>query len=58
MKIAKIGFTHPRKKLISNLKSEYPGIQGFFEEIGLSENARAEELKASQWVDLALLTAS
>lgn len=54
MKLAKLGFSHPRKKLLSNLKSEYPEMPRFFEEIELSPNARAEGLEPYQWVELTL----
>lgn len=56
MKLAKLGFSHPRKKLASNLKSEYPEIEPIFVKIGLSEGVRAEELIPEEWVHLTLLT--
>ena len=57
MKMAKLGFKHPRKKLISNLKGEYPEIANFFAKMELSESVRAEGLTLDQWVELRRLTA-
>ena len=50
MKVAKKGFAHPRKKLISNLKSMNPRMADFFDELGISDKARAEEIKTEDWV--------
>lgn len=49
MEVAKKGFAHPRKKLISNL-----GIKDVkrFTDLGLSENVRAEDLRIDEWVAL------
>ncbi len=55
--LAKIGFASKRKKLISNLstglKIEKNKIKEVFDQTGLNENARAEELSKSDWLKLA-----
>ncbi len=50
MKMAKQGFQHPRKKVISNLKSLSPEIETVFEKLNLSPNARAENIQPADWV--------
>ena len=56
MDIAKVGFAHPRKKLIGNLATgeaaEKEKLQTVFRELELSENVRAEELQPEQWAKL------
>ncbi|MCC7357768.1 ribosomal RNA small subunit methyltransferase A [Candidatus Uhrbacteria bacterium] len=51
MKIAKVGFAHPRKKVRSNLIT-FSFTDGDFTEAGIAEHARAEELKPEQWAKL------
>ncbi len=59
MRLARIGFASRRKKLISNLstglKIGKDKIKQVFNQIGLNENARAEELSLSDWLKLAEL---
>ncbi|MFA6436091.1 MAG: 16S rRNA (adenine(1518)-N(6)/adenine(1519)-N(6))-dimethyltransferase RsmA [Candidatus Gracilibacteria bacterium] len=47
------GFAHKRKKLIRNLETVLPKgkLQTLFKKMGLSENARAEELNLLEWVE-------
>lgn len=49
------GFAHKRKKLLSNLCQKFPkeNLSQAFRELSIHENARAEDLSQSQWVDLA-----
>ena len=49
MKVAKKGFSHPRKMLASNLNIEKSVLEG----IGLNGNARAENLSPENWAELA-----
>jgi 16S rRNA (adenine1518-N6/adenine1519-N6)-dimethyltransferase len=55
--IVKTGFKSKRKKLISNLSDIYDksALSRAFEELALSENSRAEELKIDQWLTLIVL---
>ena len=48
-----VGFAHKRKKLIRNLESVLPKekLQTLFKKMGLSENARAEELNLLEWTN-------
>ena len=48
------GFSQRRKKLSKNLRSWCPDVSWSegFQKAGIEENARAEELTASQWIDL------
>lgn len=48
MKIAKVGFAHPRKLLSSNLDIE-PSV---LESVGVQPKARAEDLSANDWAKL------
>ncbi len=52
-KLLKTGFSHKRKKLISNLKSFAPEekLQKTFQSLGIL-NARAEELSKEKWWEL------
>ncbi len=50
MAVAKQGFAHPRKKLMSNLGLKDPKV---FIELGLDPNIRAEDLHVEDWVRLA-----
>jgi len=51
--LVKKGFAHKRKKLASNLASEdKEEIKRAFSEIGISENARAEDLSMELWKKL------
>lgn len=53
-KILRAGFAHPRKKLSSNLRPLVSKAAfDNFDNIGISENARAEELSPEQWLGLA-----
>ncbi len=56
MRIARVGFAHPRKKLVSNLKLISDNIPQIFEELNLPPNVRAEDVKPADWAHLALLT--
>ncbi len=48
--LVKKGFAHKRKKLIGNLSGEgKEKIRRAFSEIGISENARAEEMPLESW---------
>lgn len=49
--ILKTGFAHKRKKLAGNLREILGGrTSEIFEKVGVSENARAEELTLDQWL--------
>jgi len=54
LKIAKIGFMSPRKKLINNLfvglAMPKENLSPVFTELGLNENIRAEELEPTDWL--------
>lgn len=52
MALAKRGFAHPRKLLVSNLG--LPEARIILQKLGLSEKARAEDLAPMQWAQLAL----
>jgi len=56
LKIAKIGFISPRKKLIHNLSASLAmpkeNLLPVFAELGLGENIRAEELAPDDWLRL------
>lgn len=48
--IIKFGFSHKRKKLLSNLKSSgYQNLEKTFERCGVSKDARAENLTLTNW---------
>jgi len=55
-KIAKIGFSSKRKKLIGNLskglKIDKDELKNIFKKIGISEDARSQELKTDDWIKL------
>jgi 16S rRNA (adenine1518-N6/adenine1519-N6)-dimethyltransferase len=61
MKIAKIGFAHPRKHLASNLvvdasvfkANTKADVEDMLVSVGAKPHARPEELSAEQWVELA-----
>lgn len=62
MKIAKIGFAHPRKQMASNLGNGEQGvgngmnkekIEAILISIGLNPKIRSEELSVQDWVNLA-----
>lgn len=57
MALIKLGFIAPRKKLLSNLSVglQLPReeIMGYFEKIGISENARPADLSIENWCALA-----
>jgi len=57
MKLAKLGFAHPRKKLLSNLKLISPEMKDIFTKLDLSPDIRAEDMKPANWVKITLLTA-
>lgn len=49
----KRGFAHKRKLLIRNLETKETGkLKEVFEKCGISEKARAEELKVEEWICL------
>ena len=50
MALAKRGFAHPRKLLVSNLG--LPEARIILQKLGLSEKARAEELSPTHWAQL------
>lgn len=58
MEVAKAGFVHPRKKLMSNLieSQVYPkaAVEKSFISLGFSPNIRAEQLSPEQWAALAV----
>ncbi|MBU1179706.1 ribosomal RNA small subunit methyltransferase A [Patescibacteria group bacterium] len=64
LKIAKIGFSSRRKKLLSNLsrskrdlstglKIDKEKLKNAFEKLNINENTRAEELSKDDWLNLA-----
>ena len=58
MRVAKIGFAHPRKKLQGNLITgnllTREVAEKIFEELEFSPNVRAEDLSPTQWAKLAI----
>jgi 16S rRNA (adenine1518-N6/adenine1519-N6)-dimethyltransferase len=56
LKLAKIGFAHPRKKVLGNLSGglhiKKEKIAEIFKKVGLNEGARAEELVPNKWLEL------
>lgn len=56
IKLLKIGFSSPRKKVITNLSKGYKikkeKIKDFLKEIGLNPNARPENLSLNHWQNL------
>lgn len=56
LKIAKIGFISPRKKLINNLSAGLAmpkeNLSPVFSGLGIGENIRAEELEPNDWLRL------
>ncbi len=55
MKIAKLGFAHPRKFLSRNLNIKAEQWSALAQKLNLNEKARAEDLSADEWVELAKL---
>lgn len=57
MRIAKAGFAHPRKKLLSNLcesdRYSKQAVERTFGTLGISENSRAEDISPETWTSLA-----
>ncbi len=53
MKVAKLGFAHPRKLLSRNLNIKADQWSALARELNLNEKARAEDLSADDWVALA-----
>jgi 16S rRNA (adenine1518-N6/adenine1519-N6)-dimethyltransferase len=53
-KLVKLGYSHPRKILASNLKGDREIIEKFLKENGFSLKARAEELNVDDWIKLSL----
>jgi len=53
-KLVKLGYSHPRKILVSNLKGGREIIEKFLKENGFSLKARAEELNVDDWINLSL----
>jgi 16S rRNA (adenine1518-N6/adenine1519-N6)-dimethyltransferase len=58
MKIAKLGFTHPRKLLCRNLGIKIEVWDEITTKLHINPKARPEELTASQWVELTKLQLS
>jgi len=56
-KLIKTGFSSKRKKLIGNLGKSFDKklLHSFFEELGLDENVRAQELELDDWKKLVKL---
>jgi len=56
-RVVKAAFAHRRKKLISNLKSALPDapVAETFDKLGLSSNARAEELSREVYLEMTAL---
>jgi len=52
MKIAKQGFSHPRKLLQRNLKIDNQKWEQIVKELKIDSKARAEDLNTVQWADL------
>ena len=55
MKVAKLGFSHPRKLLGRNLGIKTETWDEITAKLHINPKARAEELKAEEWVELAKL---
>lgn len=57
LRFAQVGFAHPRKKLVSNLRSLVPEdrLLAAFAMLGLDEGVRGEALSREQWENLAKL---
>lgn len=57
LKIAKIGFSHPRKKLLGNLAAgagcDKDELIQIFQKAGLNIDVRAENLRPEEWLTLA-----
>ncbi len=54
LNVVKAGFAQKRKKLLSNLSSQYnkEKVRKAFESLGLDENIRAEDLELGVWLNL------
>ncbi len=52
MALAKRGFAHPRKFLISNLG--LPEVRSILEKMDISEKVRSEDLRPDEWAELTL----
>jgi len=55
MKVAKLGFSHPRKLLGRNLGIKTEAWEEITTKLHINPKARAEELTAKEWVELAKL---
>jgi len=53
MKVAKLGFSHPRKLLGRNLNLPAAAWQSLAEKLNFNPKARSEDLTVMQWVELA-----
>lgn len=53
--IVKTGFSQKRKKLMGNLKTfaDKTTLENMFQEFGINKNARAEEISAELWLNIA-----
>jgi len=55
-KIVRNGFLHRRQKLVNNLSNAFhldkKNLELTLKRMGISENARAQELSMNQWIDL------
>lgn len=52
LKLAKLGFSNPRKKLIHNLPYDKTKLEAIFKELNLDNNVRAQDLDHSTWEKL------
>jgi len=52
--VIKLGFAHKRKMLIANLKEKFDKekLLKIFQELGISEKARSEDLKLEEWQNI------
>ncbi|MBQ9029764.1 ribosomal RNA small subunit methyltransferase A [Candidatus Saccharibacteria bacterium] len=58
IKLIKLGFTSPRKKLSHNLNYEREKLLKVYDELGISHDARPADLSLEAWQDLAVKLAA
>ncbi|MDR1033064.1 MAG: 16S rRNA (adenine(1518)-N(6)/adenine(1519)-N(6))-dimethyltransferase RsmA [Candidatus Nomurabacteria bacterium] len=55
-KLVKVGFSSPRKKVVSNLANglhkDRTEVEAWFDELKLDRNLRAQDLSIADWIDL------
>ncbi len=55
-RLVQAGFSEKRKKLINNLRKNFPeykfSLEKFWQEQGLDENLRAEQIEESEWLSI------